>query len=129
MARRALARDSAYSPSPPAPTHQFRGAGVSSERGSTTILDRLAAGLAAGFLELGLALGVFDVAAGAGARTEAEVDFGFAIAFSLLRSAWYPALVCPVLPLRIASMSRQRFLLRKKPESAKDNKFTKDTGY
>ena len=80
-------------------------------RGSTTVLDRLAAGLAVGFLELGLALG-FLVAAGAGAGTGAEVDFGFAFSFSFLRSAMRSAFVNPVLPPRIASMSRQRFLLR-----------------
>ena len=110
MARRALARDSAYSPSPPAPTHQLRGAKVASARGSTTVLDRLAAGLAAGFLELGLALG-FLVAPGAGAGTVTEVDFGFAETVCFFASARYSALVCP-LPLRIPSMSRQRFLLR-----------------
>jgi len=110
MARRALARDSAYSPSPPAPTHQLRGAEVASARGSTTVLGRLEAGLAAGSFELGLALGFFH-AAGAGLGTEAEVGFGFADAFSFLRSASRSFLVCP-LPPRIPSMSRQRFLLR-----------------
>ena len=128
MARRALARDSAYSPSPPAPTHQLRGAGVASARGSTTVLGRLEAGLAAGSFELGLALGFFH-AAGAGLGTEAEVDFGFAIAFSFLRSALRSAFVNAVLPPRMPSMSRQRFLPRGKQESAKDNIFTKDTEY
>ena len=120
MARRALARDSAYSPSPPAPTHQLRGAEVGSSRGSTTVLDRLEAGLAADFFELGLALG-FLAAAGAGARTEAEADFGFASAFSFLSSASRSFLVKAVLPLRIASMSRQRFLLRKKSQQTTTN--------